>query len=108
MNLDRIAIRIVLAALFVAGLVLAIVAVGVMEVGSQAFETLMTAAGASAEHAREMFDSSVVVVFGVAAIAGALAGVAAAVILARRIARPIEAMARTAARTASGDLETRV
>jgi hypothetical protein len=94
MSLDRIAVRIALAALVVAGLVLAIVAVGVMQVGSDAFETLMTAAGDSAEHAREMFDHSVVVVLWVAALAGVVAGIAAAILLARRIARPIESLAR--------------
>jgi two-component system sensor histidine kinase BaeS len=108
MNLDRIAVRIALAALLVAGLVLAIVAVGVMRVGSDAFASLMTAAGASADHAREMFDQSVTVVLWVAAVAGALAGIAAAVVLARRIARPIESLARTAGRTAAGDLDSRV
>ena len=108
MNLDRIAVRIALAALFVAGLVLAIVAVGVMRVGGDAFATLMAAAGDSAEHAHEMFDHSVAVVLWLAALAGAVAGIVAAVLLARRIARPIESLARTAGRTASGDLETRV
>ncbi|HEY2916014.1 MAG TPA: ATP-binding protein [Candidatus Limnocylindrales bacterium] len=108
MGLDRIAIRIALAALLVAGLVLGIVAIGVMQVGSDAFATLMTAAGDSATHAREMFDRSVTIVLWVAAIAGAVAGVVAAILLARRIAAPIESLARVAGRTAAGDLETRV
>ena len=37
----------------------------------QSFEALMMAAGASADHAREMFDQSVTVVFGVAALVAA-------------------------------------
>ncbi|HLX35608.1 MAG TPA: ATP-binding protein [Candidatus Limnocylindrales bacterium] len=108
MHLDRIAVRIALAALFVAGLVLAIVAIGVMRVGSDAFATLMAAAGVSAEHAHEMFDSSVALVLWLAAAAGTLAGIVAAIVLARRIARPIESLAATAGRTATGDLEARV
>jgi signal transduction histidine kinase len=108
MSLDRIAVRIALAALLVAGVVLAIVAVGVMQVGGEAFATLMTAAGDSAEHAHEMFDQSVAVVLWVAAGVGVAAGILVAVLLARRIARPIESLARTAGQTASGDLETRV
>jgi len=107
-SLDRIAVRVALAALLVAGLVLVIVAIGVMRVGGDAFAALMTAAGESAERAREMFDHSVAVVLWVAAAAGVIAGVVAAVLLARRIAQPIESLARTAGRTASGDLQTRV
>jgi signal transduction histidine kinase len=107
MSLDRIAVRIALAALVVAGLVLAIVAVGVMQIGSDAFASLMAAAGQTAQEARDMFDHSVVVVLWIAALGGALAGIIAAVLLARRIAQPIESLARTAGRTAAGDLETR-
>jgi len=108
MSLDRIAVRIALAALVVAGLVLGIVAIGVMQVGSDAFETLMTAAGDSAEHAREMFDHSVAIVLWVGALVGVLAGLGAAVLFARRIAQPIESLAEVAGRTASGDLHSRV
>ncbi len=67
--------RFLVAALAVAGVALGIVAVGVLRVGGEAFEALMMAAGDSADHAREMFDASVTVVFAIAA------GVAAVVAL---------------------------
>ena len=56
MSRDRFATRFLLAAMAVAGLALAVVAVGVLRVGGDAFATLMMAAGDSADHAREMFD----------------------------------------------------
>jgi signal transduction histidine kinase len=108
MSIDRISARIALAALVVAAATLAIVAVGVMRVGSDAFAALMVAAGDSAEHAREMFDHSVVVVLVVAGITAAVVGLAVAALLARRIARPIERLAASAERTASGDLRSHV
>jgi len=107
MTLDRVATRVALAAMLVAGIVLAIVAIGVMRIGGEAFMSLMVAAGESAAHAQEMFDSSVVVVLAAAAIVGALIGLAAALLLGRRVARPLEALAEVAGRTAAGDLEAR-
>ncbi len=105
---DRISTRFLAAALVVTGLALAIVAFGVLQVGAQAFEALMMAAGESADHAHEMFDASV---SGVVLVAGAVAAVMAlvvALVLARRLARPIERLAQGAARIADGDLEARV
>jgi two-component system sensor histidine kinase BaeS len=64
----------------------------------------MAAAGESAEHASEMFTSSIAGVFAVAAILATLAALAVGSILARRIARPIERLAEAAQRTAEGDL----
>jgi signal transduction histidine kinase len=107
-TIDRISARIALAALLVAAATLAIVAVGVMRVGSDAFAALMVAAGDSADHAREMFDHSIAVVLVVAGIVAAVVGLAVAALLARRIARPIERLAASAARTASGDLLSHV
>ena len=54
MNRDRIATRIAGAALAVVGVVLVVLAIGVMRVGADAFAALMVAAGDSAEHAGEM------------------------------------------------------
>lgn len=106
MNRDRIAVRIAIAALGVAGVTLAIVAIGVMRVGSEAFAAAMVAAGDSVEHAREMFDSSVSLVLLLAGVVAALGAVILAMVLAGRIARPIERLAEIAARTAEGDLLT--
>jgi len=100
--------RFLAASLAVAGIALAIVAVGVLRVGAASFEALMVAAGASAGHAREMFDSSVTVVFLVAAGVAAVVAVALALVLARRLARPIEDLAAAAAQIADGDLTARV
>ncbi len=93
--------RILLAALAVAAVSIAILAVGVLRVGGDAFEALMVAAGASADHAREMFDSSVVGVVAVTAIAAALVAAALATLLARMLARPIERLAEAADRVAA-------
>ena len=107
-RLDGISARFFVAAAAVAGIALAIVAVGVLRVGGEAFETLMMAAGASADHAREMFDQSVTIVFAVAALVAAAVALVLAAALARRLGRPIEQMAEAASRMADGDLETRV
>lgn len=104
MRPDGIATRIVVAALVVVTVVLAVLAVGVMQVGAKAFADLMAAAGESAEHVSEMFTSSVAGVFLVAAIVAGLAALVLGSILARRIARPIERLAEAADRTARGDL----
>jgi signal transduction histidine kinase len=100
--------RFLAAALLVAGVTLAIVAVGVLRVGAEAFESMMMAAGDTADHAREMFDASVAVVFVVAAVVAAVVALVLAALLARRLARPIERLAAAAARVADGDLEARV
>jgi len=105
MRPDGIATRIVAAALVVVAVVLAVLGVGVMQVGAKAFADLMAAAGESAEHVGEMFTSSVAAVFVVAAIVAALAALVLGSILARRIARPIERLADAADRTARGDLQ---
>ncbi len=75
---DRISTRFLAAALAVAALVLGIVAIGVLRVGATAFEAVMMAAGATAEHAHAMFDESVTGIFLVAA--------AVAVVTARAVA----------------------
>jgi signal transduction histidine kinase len=68
----------------------------------------MMAAGDSADHAHRMFDDSVTLVFGLAAVVAAVVAVALAMVLARRLARPIERLALAAARIAEGDLSARV
>ena len=108
MNARGIAARIAIAALAVAGLALAIVAIGVIRVGGESFAALMVAAGDSADHAHEMFDASVTVVFGVALAVAALVAVILASVFARMLARPIQHVAEAAERIASGDLTARV
>ncbi len=104
MGFDRIATRIVVAALAVVAVAITILAIGVMRIGAESFAALMVAAGDSAEHAHEMFEASVTAVFVLAVIVAALGALALGSILARRIARPIERLAEAAQRTARGDL----
>jgi two-component system sensor histidine kinase BaeS len=103
-----IAARIALASLAVAGIAVAVVAVGVLRVGGESFEALMMAAGDSADHAREMFDASVTVVFGVALAVAAIVALVLAAAFARMLARPIQHVAGAAERVAAGDLTARV
>ncbi|MEO5705353.1 MAG: HAMP domain-containing sensor histidine kinase [Candidatus Limnocylindrales bacterium] len=104
MRLDDIATRIAVAAITVMAVTLGILAIGVMRVGAEAFAAMMVAAGDSAAHASEMFESSVVAVFAVAALVASLVAVVLGMILARRIANPIRRLADAAQRTAEGDL----
>jgi two-component system, OmpR family, sensor histidine kinase BaeS len=103
-RLDGIATRIAATAIAVVAVTMGILAVGVMRVGADAFAAMMVAAGDSAEHAGEMFEASVVVVFAVAALVAAVVAVTLGSILARRIAHPIQRLAEAAQRTAEGDL----
>jgi signal transduction histidine kinase len=101
---DGIAARIAAAAIAVVGVVLIVLAISVMKIGADAFAALMVAAGDSAEHAGEMFTTSVTAIFVIAAVIAGLAAIALGSILARRIARPIQRLAEATQRTASGDL----
>jgi signal transduction histidine kinase len=104
MRPDGIATRIVLAALVVVAIALAILAVGVVRIGSETFMDLMGAAGEPTDAAAEMFRASVAEIVVLAGLAAAVAALAVGMFLARRIARPIERLADAADRTARGDL----
>src|SRR6185503_3022467 len=104
MRLDGIATRIVLASLVVVSIALAILAVGVMRVGSQTFMDLMHAIGAPTDEAAAMFQASVTEIVLLAALVAAVMALGVGMLLARRIARPIERLAVAAQRTAEGDL----
>lgn len=106
--LTGLSLRILVAALVVAAVSIAILAVGVLRVGGDAFEALMMAAGDSADHARQMFDSSVVGVVAVTAVVAALVAVTLALVLARMLARPIERLAEAADRVAADGPAERV
>jgi signal transduction histidine kinase len=106
MRPDGIATRIVLAALVVVAIALAILAVGVVRIGSETFMDLMGAAGEPTDAAAEMFRASVAEIVVLAGLAAAVAALAVGMFLARRIARPIERLAEVASKTAEGDLMT--
>ena len=101
-------VRILIAALAVAAVSIAILAVGVLRVGGDAFEALMMAAGDSADHARQMFDSSVVGVVVITAIVAGLVAVTLAIVLSRMLARPIERLAEAADKVAADGPAERV
>jgi signal transduction histidine kinase len=103
-----IAIRIAVAALLSAALGLAILVGGVLLVGGSVFTSLMTAAGDSAEHAREMWDHSVPGVVGIAALVAVVASISLALLLARMLASPLHAVGAAARRIADGDYAARV
>jgi signal transduction histidine kinase len=107
-NADRISVRFLVAALAVTAVALAVVAIGVLRIASEAFEALMMAAGESADQAHMMFDTSVTAVFLVAGLLAAALAAIVGMILARRLARPIEQLAAGAARIADGELDARV
>ncbi len=100
--------RIALAAIFVAGLAVAILATGTIVLGGQSFVSLMTADGHAASEAQAMFDSSVSRVVVMALAVAVAIGVALAALLGSRIAMPLREMAGAARRVAAGDYATRV
>ncbi len=103
-----IAARIWLAALISTAVGLAILLVGVLVVGANAFQQLMVEAGVSAEHAHEMYDESVTNVVLVAVVVAAVASIALSIVLARRLARPLAQVGSAARRLAAGDHSVRV
>lgn len=103
-----IAARIALAAVASAGVGLVILAVGVAVVGADIFTALMVEAGDSADHAREMYDSSVTTVVIAAAVVAVLASIGLAVVLARMLAKPLAEIGGAARRIADGDYAARV
>ena len=108
MNGRGIAARIFLAALASAAVGLAILVVGVLWIGADAFAKLMVAAGDTAAHAHEMFDASVTMVVVMAFAVASAASIALSLVLARRLARPLADASRAARRVAAGDHSVRL
>jgi signal transduction histidine kinase len=100
--------RIALAAIASAAVGLVILAIGVAVVGGDLFTELMMKAGDSAEHARRMYDDSVVTVVVAASALAVLASIGLAVALARMLARPLDEIGGAARRIADGDYAARV
>jgi signal transduction histidine kinase len=100
--------RIALAATASAAVGLVILAIGVAVVGGDLFTELMMKAGESAEHARRMYDDSVVTVVVAASALAVLASIGLAVALARMLARPLDEIGGAARRIADGDYAARV
>jgi signal transduction histidine kinase len=103
-----IAARIAIAAFASAAVGLAILAIGVAFVGADVFTALMVEAGDSADHAREMYDHSVMNVVVVAFVVAVGASVVLSVMLGRMLARPLAEVGSAARRVAEGDYAARV
>jgi len=108
MSSRGIAVRIALAALASAAVGMAILAIGVLLVGSQVFMDLMVRAGDSAAHARAMYDQSVTTVLIAAIVVAALASLGLAFVMGRMLARPLREVGAAARRIAEGDYAARV
>ena len=108
MRTRGIATRIALAALAAAAIGIAIVVGGVLIVGGQVFTDLMMRAGASAEHARQMWDQSVPGVVVAAVVIAVIVSVGLAFVMGRMLARPLREVGAAARRIADGDYAARV
>jgi len=103
-----IAVRIALAALVVAGIAIAILAAGVMIVGSRSFADLMAEHGTDTASSQAMFEDAIGwVVLGTVAI-GAVVAIVVAVILGNRLARPLREISQAARAIADGDYGARI
>jgi two-component system, OmpR family, sensor histidine kinase BaeS len=103
-----IGVRIALVALAVAAVAAAIIAVGVIWFGGSAFTDLMTAHGESADEARAMFESTVLVVLAVAVAVSVVLAALLAAIAGRWLARPLRELSAAARRIAEGEVGTQI
>jgi len=101
-------LRIAAAAILVAGVAIAIVAAGVIVVGSQTFAALMAKHGVSTASSDAMFQDSVVQVVLVAAVVAVVAAVLLATFVASRLVRPLREIGAAARRIAEGRYESRI
>jgi two-component system sensor histidine kinase BaeS len=103
-----IAVRIALAALVVAGIAIAILAAGVMIVGSRSFADLMSEHGTDTASSQAMFEDAIGwVVLGTVAV-GIVVAIVVAAVLGMRLARPLREIGQAARRIADGDYQARI
>jgi two-component system sensor histidine kinase BaeS len=103
-----IAVSIALAALVVAGIAIAILAAGVMIVGSRSFADLMAEHGTDTASSQAMFEDAIGwVVLGTVAIGIAVA-IVVAMLLGARLARPLREISHAAREIADGDYRARI
>jgi two-component system, OmpR family, sensor histidine kinase BaeS len=105
---NRLATRLVLAALAVALVAVGTLTAGVLVIGSYVFERLMAEAGESKAAVESMWQSSVVTVVAVTAVVAALLSIGLGVFLAWRLSRPLARLGGAARRVADGDYAARV
>ena len=106
--MNRLATRLVLAALAVALLAVGTMTAGVLVVGEYFFRELMLAQGESKAAVEAMWQHSVVTVVGVAAAVAAVLSVGLGVFLAWRLSRPLDRLGGAARQVADGDYRARV
>jgi signal transduction histidine kinase len=105
---NRLATRLVLAALAVALVAVGTITAGVLVVGAAIFRELMVSAGTSTADVQDMWQQSVVTVVAVAAAVAAVLSVGLGVFLAWRLSRPLGRLGSAARRVADGDYGARV
>ena len=106
--MNRLATRLVLAALAVALVAVGTITAGVLVIGAYVFQQLMADQGESKAAVESMWQDSVVTVVALAAAAAALLSVGLGVFLAWRLSRPLSRLGGAARRVADGDYATRV
>jgi two-component system, OmpR family, sensor histidine kinase BaeS len=105
---NRLATRLVLAALAVALVAVGTITAGVLVIGAAIFRELMVSAGTSTADVQDMWQQSVVTVVAVAAAVAAVLSVGLGVFLAWRLSRPLGRLGSAARRVADGDYGARV
>jgi len=105
---NRLATRLVLAALAVALVAVGTITTGVLVIGAIVFRQLMASQGESKAAVESMWQSSVVTVVAVTAVVAALLSVGLGVFLAWRLSRPLARLGAAARRVAGGDYAARV
>ncbi len=105
---DSVGARIAVAAIVVAIVALAILAGGVIVIGSQTFAALMAEHGFSTASSDEMFQASVIRAMLLAAAVAVVAAIVLAALMAARLARPLREMTAAARRISEGRLDTRI
>jgi two-component system, OmpR family, sensor histidine kinase BaeS len=100
--------RIAAAALIVAGVALAVLALGVVVVGADRFNAMMVEHGSTPDANALMFREAVVTVVAVAVVAAVLVALVLAAIVGARLARPLQVIGAGARRIAMGDYAARI
>jgi signal transduction histidine kinase len=103
-----IAVRIALAALVVAGIAIAILAIGVMFVGGRSFAELMAQHGTDTASSQAMFEDAIGWVIVATVLIAIVIAVVVAIVLGARLARPLRGISRAARGIAEGDYRARI
>jgi signal transduction histidine kinase len=103
-----IAVRIALAALVVAGIAIAILAIGVTLVGGRSFADLMAQHGTNTAASQRMFEDAIGWVVVATVVVATVVAIVVAMVLGARLARPLREISRAARGIAEGDYGARI